>query len=54
MFVGYVNWKQDHRRGRGTEPTEYGIHKLRAVRGDNPMSTDSLTVADWGGEWQPQ
>jgi hypothetical protein len=50
MFVGYVNWAED--RGHGTTPMRYGSGKLRACRIDHPMTADSLTVQEWGGEWR--
>lgn len=53
MFVGYVNWTEDPERGQGTKPTPYMPPKLRACRIEHPMTTDSLTVQEWRGEWRP-
>lgn len=52
MFVGYVNWTEDTKLGHGTKPLPLGSGKLRACRLDNPMTTDSLTVQEWDGEWR--
>jgi hypothetical protein len=53
MFVGYVNWVEDPERGQGETPMPMGSGKLRACRIEHPMTTDSLTVQEWGGEWRP-
>lgn len=50
MFVGFVNWVQDPKLGQGTQPS--GRRILRAVRFEHPLTTDSLTVEEWGGEWK--
>jgi hypothetical protein len=53
MFVGYANWSEDSKLGHGTRPTDYIMPpKLRAVRIEHPMTADSLTVQEWGGEWR--
>jgi hypothetical protein len=52
MWVGYVNWGQDPRLGHGTKPTQFVKPRLRACRIEQPMTTDSLTVREWGGEWR--
>jgi hypothetical protein len=52
MFVGYVNWAEDRQQGHGTKPMPLGSGKLRACRIEHPMTTDSLTVQEWGGEWR--
>lgn len=53
MFVGYVNWTEDHKRGYGSKPMHpYGSHVIRAVGYDKPLTADSLSVDDWGGEWK--
>ena len=52
MFVGYVNWPEDPRCGQGKTPMPLGSGKLRACRLEDPMTTDSLTVQEWGGEWR--
>ena len=52
VFVGFVNWEQDPKLGHGTRPAEYAQRKLRAVRADHPLTTDALTVSEWGGEWR--
>jgi hypothetical protein len=54
VWVGYVNWSEDKQLGHGTKPTEYMPSRLRACRIEHPMTTDSLTVQEWGGEWRPQ
>jgi hypothetical protein len=53
MFVGYVNWTEDPERGQGKTPMPLGSGKLRACRIEHPMTTDALTVQEWGGEWRP-
>ena len=52
VFVGYVNWTEDPLLGQGTKPTPYMPARLRAVRVDQPLTADSLTVNQWGGEWR--
>ena len=52
MFVGYVNWTEDTERGHGKTPMPFGSGKLRACRIEHPMTTDALTVQEWGGEWR--
>lgn len=52
MFVGFVNWAQDPKLGHGTKPSDYGRRILRAVPVEHPLTTDSLTVEEWGGEWK--
>lgn len=52
MFVGYVNWPEDPKRGQGNTPMPLGSGKLRACRLEDPMTTNSLTVQEWGGEWR--
>lgn len=52
MYVGYVNWGEDPAKGHGTKPAPYKPPKLRAVRAEHPLTTDSLTVAEWGGYWK--
>lgn len=54
MFVGYVNWSQDPKKGHGTKPTEYMPPTLRAVRSEHPLHADCLTVQEWGGEWSAE
>ena len=54
MFVGYVNWEQDPFKGHGKSPAMYSKPRLRAVRIESPMTTDSLTVSEWGGEWKKE
>jgi hypothetical protein len=51
MFVGYVNFHEEPKRGHGTKPMPLGSGKLRACRVEHPMTSDSLTVQEWGGEW---
>ena len=51
MFVGYVNWCEDPIKGHGSSPTPMMPARLRAVRHEHPLTTDSLTVIEWGGEW---
>ncbi len=51
MYVGYVNWTEDPAKGHGTRPTPYMPARLRAVRVEHPLITDSLTVQEWCGEW---
>lgn len=53
MFVGYVNWTEDPERGHGTTPTRFMPARLRACSEHHPLTADSLTVAEWGGEWRP-
>jgi hypothetical protein len=52
VWVGYVNWTEDAMRGHGRTPTAYMPAKLRACRIEQPMTTDSLSVQEWGGEWR--
>jgi hypothetical protein len=52
MFVGYVNFPEDQKLGHGTKPMPLGSGKLRACRLEDPMTTESLTVQEWGGEWR--
>jgi hypothetical protein len=52
MYVGYVNWSQDPELGHGTNPTDYMPARLRACRIEHPLTTDNLTVQEWGGEWR--
>jgi len=52
MFVGYVNWTEDPKRGHGITPTRFMPATLRACSADHPMTADSLTVNEWGGEWR--
>lgn len=53
MFVGYVNWTEDPLKGHGKRPTHFMPKILRAVRTDQALTCDSLTVEEWGGEWMP-
>lgn len=52
MFVGYVNWTEDPAKGHGTASARYMPARLRAVRAEHPLTADSLTVQEWGGEWK--
>ncbi len=52
MWVGYVNWTEDRNLGHGRTPAAYMPRRLRACRIEHPMTADSLTVQEWGGEWR--
>jgi hypothetical protein len=54
MYVGFVNWMQDPKRGHGTKPTAYMPARLRACRAEHPLTADSLLVSEWGGSWEPK
>lgn len=52
MFVGYVNWTDDHKLGQGFRPAPYMPARLRAVRAEHPLTADALTIQEWAGQWK--